>query len=318
MEQVRRSSSRLGGRLAASLTLASAIAACEPGGEREAPAPAAGPALAGGGREAPGIEARGGAEHLSPEGTGAPATLIHPGWMPTGAMMASRQDHTATLLLDGRALVAGGYQSGVSLASAEIYDPVTGGWLPAAPMLSARANHRATLLPSGKVLVATSGAGLNAEVYDPAADQWTATGPMLARRSGSAVVLLPNGKVLVAGGTFTTEGSSVGAEIYDAATGTWALAPGFQNMSPLPGPYSTYGTEAPTTALLPDGRALVVGGRELMSDTTPRPPPGLPRPRCSRRAWATRRRGSRMGPSSWSAAGALRPRRSRAPSGTTL
>ena len=47
-------------------------------------------------------------------------------WVPTGSMNEGRESHTATLLLDGKVLVAGGHSDGISLNSAEVYDPATG------------------------------------------------------------------------------------------------------------------------------------------------------------------------------------------------
>lgn len=49
-------------------------------------------------------------------------------WSATGALDTSRRSHTATLLPDGRLLVAGGLNDINAVSSAKIYNPVTGVW----------------------------------------------------------------------------------------------------------------------------------------------------------------------------------------------
>jgi hypothetical protein len=94
-------------------------------------------------------------------------------WTASGNLNTAREAHTATLLPDGKVLVAGGYYWDGSfhyLNSAEVYDPAAGTWTASGNLNTARESHTATLLPDGKVLVAggmDSGGYLNsAEVYD--------------------------------------------------------------------------------------------------------------------------------------------------------
>src|SRR5262245_19083194 len=84
------------------------------------------------------------------------ATTTQPGtWTATGSMSVARQAYfTATLLTNGKVLVAGGSDGTAALSSAELYDSSTGTWTPTASMNTARLGHTATLLPDGKVLVA--------------------------------------------------------------------------------------------------------------------------------------------------------------------
>ena len=61
--------------------------------------------------------------------------------------------HTATLLLNGKVLVTGGYNTD-RIASSELFDPEANTWSYAASLNVARDYHTATLLQDGRVLVA--------------------------------------------------------------------------------------------------------------------------------------------------------------------
>ena len=95
------------------------------------------------------------------ESTEASAELYDPAtgkFSPTGSMTTARDSHTATLLPNGKVLIAGGGPRiqgvGYSLASAQLYDPVTGTFTATGNMSIERTGHTATLLNNGKVLIA--------------------------------------------------------------------------------------------------------------------------------------------------------------------
>ena len=174
-----------------------------------------------------------------------------------GAMASNRNEHTATLLADGRVLVAGGNAEGGSTPmifdTAEIYNPVTGQFTLAGSMQAVRAHHFAVLLPNGKVLVGGGfGPGIAAtELFDPVAGSFTATGSMSsASRADPTATLLSSGQVLVAGGVDDTGVAfTSSAELYNPATAAFAIT----------GSMVTARAYAKATLLL-DGRVLVTGG----------------------------------------------------------
>ncbi|WP_437603000.1 kelch repeat-containing protein [Sorangium sp. So ce590] len=192
-------------------------------------------------------------------------------WSSAGSMSVTRHLHTATLLQDGRVLVAGGYKlNGNEMpegrTGVEIYDPATGAWTAAAPTNLPRMQHTATLLPSGRVLVVGGGgqiyggteeeivvlvdAGETAEIYDPASDTWTLTPPPNFRHTwASAVAPMSHGRVMAIG--------DEGAEIYKEANNTWTVID-----DPIPRAFHTATT-------LQDGSVLITGGYDATYFSNP-------------------------------------------------
>jgi len=147
----------------------------------------------------------------------------------TGSTAIGRFNHTATLLGNGKVLVAGGMaRNGVWLKSAEIFDPARGEFQAVGEMHDARAGAVAVLLPNGKVLIAggATGGGRNlaaAELFDPAANRFVSTGNMITPRTAACATLLQNGKVLIVGGSARGDDEPLkSAELYDPTTGTFA------------------------------------------------------------------------------------------------
>jgi Galactose oxidase, central domain len=124
-------------------------------------------------------------------------------FIPVGSMAATRSSATATTLLSGQVLVAGGNTAD---QRAELYDPESRTFsLTPGLMSTGRAAHTATLLPDGRVLIAGGqsaggNATASAELYDPSSGTFSPTGPMTVSRALHTATPLPNGKVLIAGG----------------------------------------------------------------------------------------------------------------------
>lgn len=177
------------------------------------------------------------------------------GFTDTASLSPGRDAHTATLLQDGRVLVAGGVGSDTSCA---LYDPATQTWTPTGSLAGGRQNHTATLLPDGRVLV-TGGyheevSVASAEIYNPATGEWASAGSMATGRFDHGAALLPDGRVLVVAGREydhlqNVDNTLLSAEIYDPQSNTWSAAASL-----------TRGRFEFTTTALPGGKVLAVGG----------------------------------------------------------
>jgi WD40 repeat protein len=181
-------------------------------------------------------------------------------FQPAGDMTIGRSGHTATLLKNGKLLIAGGWTGRYNVRrSAELYDPATGIFTPTGDMVIERAGNTAALLPDGRVLVAGGddrgeNALASAEVYDPATGKFTRTGDMAEPRGEATATALRNGKVLIVGGGsghYPSQNVYRSAELYDPATGKFTST----------GKMSV-GRHKHAAVLLASGKVLVVGGSD--------------------------------------------------------
>ncbi len=175
----------------------------------------------------------------------------------------SPERHTATLLDDGRVLVAGGY-NGNALSAVEIYNPCGNGgrgvWSSGPSLGTGRLSHSATKLQDSRVLVAggeSTGPVLSSvEIFDPAANSgagaWSAGPAMPNARAEHSATLLNDGRVLVVGGRIGGVATAITALFDPAANsgaGGWSVGP------PL-----SVAVDCRATIQLGDGRVLVSGG----------------------------------------------------------
>ncbi len=168
-------------------------------------------------------------------------------------MTTARAFHSATLLRDGRVLIAGGVVSSdfsIATETAEIYNPATGTFASATPMDATFSPLTATLLSNGKVLVVGESADTpnsRATVYDPDLDSWSPEVAVTGLSSYHDATLLPSGEVL-----FT--GKAESSQLYDPDSERFFEGPSL-------GAGLGLSRSHQTATLLPSGAVLLAGGQ---------------------------------------------------------
>jgi hypothetical protein len=173
----------------------------------------------------------------------------------------NRYQHTATLLSDGRVLLAGGAKDNVPnpSATADIYDPAANTFSATGSMNTARSQHTATLIGINLVLIAggnNGGALLTAELFAPggtfsplfnSGNCMSNAGKCMqfGRAQATATLLSGKAKVLIVGGA----GASTTSDLFDVNTSTFSA-----------GGAALQSRSGHTATLLNDGRVLLVGG----------------------------------------------------------
>ena len=175
----------------------------------------------------------------------------------TEPMPSPRAAHSATRLMDGRVLLAGGCntngcEEGIA-ADAIVFDPATSTFAQAAVLVQARVGHRAVMLADGSVLLfggfTPGGVTDSVERYLPQSNRFEPHGRMLQPRDGFSATLLGDGSILLAGGYTDGMHRLATAERYDPSSGR-AYSVGAMSVERM----------SHTATMLPDGRVLLAGG----------------------------------------------------------
>jgi hypothetical protein len=207
---------------------------------------------------------------LTPDSTG---NYVNGTWSPMGNMNANRLYFGSNVLPSGRVFVVGGeYGDGDAipddLNSAEIYDPTANVWSNVNSFPRAEFGDDPTqLLGNGKI-VAGYISGPETYLYDPASNSWSQTGTKRNndRSDEETWMLLPDGSVL-SYDIFSSysDPNANHAQRYNWASGQWTDA----GNPPILLSADNVGYELGPALLLPDGRALFVGGLNAVEYYSP-------------------------------------------------
>lgn len=179
---------------------------------------------------------------------------------------------SASAVVNGRILVAGGIVDGRTTTRAASFDPVTRAWTELPPMPQGR-NHAAAGT-DGRRLLVFGGRGLGSgdsnmvangfattQAFDPATGRWTSSdtpgaglAPLPQARGGTGRAVLHRGELYVLGGETATGAGATSrgvyqrVDVYDPVRNTWRLA--------TPMPTARHGI----FPVLHAGRIVVAGG----------------------------------------------------------
>ncbi|PIR19303.1 MAG: hypothetical protein COV48_02750, partial [Elusimicrobia bacterium CG11_big_fil_rev_8_21_14_0_20_64_6] len=204
-----------------------------------------------------------------------PTTNLFDNCATVAAMPVALRSHTATLLFDGRVLVAGGNDGFGESNTSYIYDPVANTWTPthATPLLYPRFNHTATLLPNGNVMISGGSQRFgqippDLEVYHVNASSWVTEGVTFAggARAFHTMTLGLDNRVYGIGGSNGVIGGGGEALYTSAEAGYFSATPDSFSKGAPPSARISSITTTSATPFLP-GTSLTVTGIRFRGGT---------------------------------------------------
>jgi hypothetical protein len=182
-------------------------------------------------------------------------------WSAMASMHTNRLWFASCVMRDGKVLVAGGeyddqgQQSGQP--TAEIYDPIQDSWTLTSSAGVVFADSESVILPDGKVLVSGIYSGNTNVIYDPKTGSWLPCPNTIQNQNEASWVKLPDDSIL------TIDPNSLTSERYIPSLNKWIID------TNLPVNVWDFDQEIGPALLLPDGRALFLGGNGLTVLYTP-------------------------------------------------
>lgn len=166
------------------------------------------------------------------EGIADDALLFDPAthtFTPAGKLLQPRVGHRAIALVDGSALLIGGWTANGVTARVERFVPSSGQFEAAGKLQQARDGFSATLLNDGTILIAGGYADgmrrlASAERFDPRSGKSQVVGSLATPRMSHTATLLADGRVLVAGGSRDSGTVLASLEVYDPASARFTPA----------------------------------------------------------------------------------------------
>ena len=222
----------------------------------------------------PQIAVIGGNSGLTPTAKVTAFDLPTASWRRLPNLEKARSNAAVCTMMDGRLVVAGGFDSEGVHDSAEVFDPVCGNWTTLPPMSTARSGCRAcptldnTLDNTvGCIVMGGYDADLvtvaSVECYEALTNTWKAFPPLSSARYDFSACVLPRTghlqhqreRIVVAGGTADTSAWLKTAEVFDG--NIWSVLPVMSMQRDRCG-----------ACVLPGGKFAVLGGSITKGDST--------------------------------------------------
>jgi hypothetical protein len=178
-------------------------------------------------------------------------------WSTTIAAQPTKCDKCQLVRLSDNRILKAQTGSGSSFVSIQIYNPTTNTWATkTGSSLSGTDLSSIALLDDGRLMVIDGTLGQTPYLYSVTGDSW-ATAPSIGKHTNPLLLKLSDGRVMLHGTPWGAGSPTPTADIYNPTTNTWSKTYNYVRWRMNPG-----------FVLLPNGRAMVIGGKRTVSAST--------------------------------------------------